>query len=93
MYISSYIDIPMLMFSFMVGYETFRKDYVANSLLSRQFLLMVVSVALGLVVAVVNRNETGLSLPFFVGAIICCVWAVYLLFTRPAKLPQQPNLN
>jgi len=93
MYISSYITIPMLMFSFMVGYETFRKDHIGNSLLCRQFILMVVSVALGLVVAAVNRNETHLSLGFFVGAAICVVWAVFLLFTRPAKLPQQPNLN
>lgn len=93
MYISSYILVPMLMFSFMVGYETFRKDRLNNSFLCKQFLLMVVSVALGLAVAMVNRNETRFSLPFLVGAAICVVWAVYLLFTRPAKLPQQPNLN
>jgi hypothetical protein len=84
---------PMLIFSFTVGYATYPKDYPHDALVTRQFVLMLISIALGFAVAVVNRNETRFSLAFLGGAAICDVWAVYLLLTRPPQMTQPPNLN
>lgn len=93
MYISSYISMPPVLFSFMVGYEVFRKDFVSKSLWTRSFALMVISVVLMMLIGVVNRNVTVYSLPMFVGSVICAVWGVYMLLTRPAKLPEPPSLD
>lgn len=93
MYIPSWIDIPLLLLSFMVGYETFRKDFDGQTIRSKRFMLMAVSIVLGGFIAVINRNETSLSLPMFLASLAVFGWGVHMWVTRPAKLPQQPPAN
>ena len=34
-----------------------------------------------------------IPMPMFVASLGCAIWALYLLFTRPAKLPTEPLLD
>lgn len=93
MYIPTWADVPILILSYLIGYELYRKEPSGQSIHSNRFRLMAISVILSAVISIVNRNETVLSVPFFAVSVLCLGWAVYQYATKPKKPPIEPLLD
>ncbi len=93
MYIPSWIDGPILLAAFMVVYEIFRKNYGWRTIWNLQFMVMAFSVGWMALTVIVNRNETIMSVPFFVGSVLALAVALYIRWHQPKKLPTEPSLD
>ena len=93
MYIPSWIDAPILLASYMIVYEIFRKNYGWRSIWNHQFMLMAFCVLWLALTAIVNRNETTLSVPLFIGSVLALAGALYIRWHQPKKLPTEPSLD
>ena len=92
-YIPTWIDGALLLPALMIVYEVYRKDPNRQSIRSPRFISMVATIAWLAVTVFVNRNETIMSVPFFIGSTLCFGWAMYIRVTMPPKLPNEPSLD
>jgi hypothetical protein len=93
MYIPTWFDVPLTILSFLIVYEIYRKNFGVRTIWNRQFISMCASVGWGALTAIANRNETVLSVPFFIGSVLCLAFALYIWKTQPRKLPTEPALD
>ena len=83
----------MTILAFWIVREMYRKNHGVNSIWNRQFMSMAASIAVGATTAIVNRSETILSVPLFVGSASCLAFALYIWKSQPRKLPTEPALD
>ena len=93
MYIPTWVDIPMTIFGFWIVREIYRKNIGIRTIWNRQFMSMFASLAWGAITAIVNRKDTILSVPLFIGSVLCFAFAIYIWKTQPRKLPIEPALD
>ena len=92
MYIPTWVDIPIMLLSFMILYEIVRKEFGFGSITDRRLLLMVYTVMWMVMTAF--KNQEGLwSVVFLAGSLLSLAGAIYLRLSVPPKLPSEPSFD
>ena len=92
-FIPTWVNGVILITSFMIVYEIYRKDFGGHSIFNPRFGLMAGSLGWLCVAAFGNDFFPSLSVVFFVGALACLAGAIYFHRSQPRKLPTEPSTD
>ncbi len=92
MYIPTWVDVPLLIATFIILYEIIRKDSGFRSIRDPRMILMAFSLAWALFTIFGNRAGQW-SVVCLVGALLCLGGAIYFRLVAPPKLPNEPSIN
>ena len=92
MYIPTWVDVPLLIATFMILYEIIRKDSGFQSIKDPRTILTAVSLAWAMFTIFGNRAGPW-SVACLVGSLFCLGGAIYFRLVAPPKLPNEPSID